>query len=410
MRKAKKSKSRPSSGRPTAPKPTGRAPRPKARVEPPAISAPKVTLSDAMIEAWRKTVLSLARLPRGTVRSEHTEDELLELVLRQETKTVAEIWEIFTQDRDNLSKNLLGPARQVVGYLLGFHLANAARAQMAFQRADYSHGLRAILRSLNGTVVWNDLGAGTGAVAHAAMEFLTKAGRGPEALEARLYDNTSTLLDAAQMLLDNSGLAKVVRTTKVPLERLEPQRFVKAPETSVTGFSLGYVWNELKRNPIARQRVIATLTGPLTRNEPALVVVLEPAIQEISREAMALRDQLVAAGYVPLYPCPSAAACPMLERSRDWCYSEGLWLRPKSIQRLDRVLGMDRGHLSGALYMFASPALLAGQSPLVPRPVVVGRPKAELGFEYLLCRGDSLEKKAPAATGTPVARGLTLKD
>jgi hypothetical protein len=157
-----------------------------------------------------------------------------------------------------------------------------------------------------------------------------------------------------------------------------------------------------------------------------ILLILEPASQTFASAAMDLRDELTTLGYQPLYPCPSAAACPMRPLSRDWCYSEGLWQQPKIMQTLDKSIGINRQYLSGALLAFASPSVATALRPAAAPAVIVGRPEraglrlaagkrstapsAPTAFDYLLCTGEALRKAAPAEAEAPLPRGLTYEE
>jgi hypothetical protein len=372
-----------------------------------------INIPGRILDAWRTAILGMAKLPRGTPRSEFTPDDLLNKIQKQETKTVIELWETFTQERANLSRGLLGTARQTVAYLLGFHLVNAARAMLLLRRLDERHALTAWVKRLAASphpIVWHDLGCGTGAIAQVVSDYLIHSGLPLGRLELHLYDGVGTLLDAATAVLSASGLAP--KTHRVGLESLDPARLVASTDPRVRGFSLGYVWNELEKNPLARQRLKGIFAAQVAAK--TMLLVLEPATQAQSRAAMELRDELVAFGYVPLYPCSSAAPCPMLNLSRDWCFSEGEWQQPKPMQILDKALGIDRTRLNGTLLAFASPTLaadLALKDAANSEAVIVGRPE-RLGkkgaVDYLLCQAGEL-RKSPLAPGAPAqARGTTL--
>ena len=156
-----------------------------------------------------------------------------------------------------------------------------------------------------------------------------------------------------------------------------------------------------------------------------LVLLLEPASQSFARSAMELRDEMVKMGYLPLYPCLAPTPCPMLNLSRDWCYSEATWQQPKIMQTLDKSLGISRQHLSGTLMAFASKDLAKSWRAEKTAAVIVGRPeriaphllkvkdrpkeKPATTFEYLICTGSDLKKVAPTtAEGPPLHRGLPI--
>jgi ribosomal protein RSM22 (predicted rRNA methylase) len=49
-------------------------------------------------------------------------------------------------------------------------------------------------------------------------------------------------------------------------------------------------------------------------------ILIEPALRETSRALLGVRDQLLASGLSILAPCLFHAACPALQRERDWCH------------------------------------------------------------------------------------------
>jgi hypothetical protein len=51
-----------------------------------------------------------------------------------------------------------------------------------------------------------------------------------------------------------------------------------------------------------------------------VMVLLEPALRQTSRELLALRDHLLTAGLEVLAPCFWTGPCPALARERDWCH------------------------------------------------------------------------------------------
>lgn len=388
-----------------------------------------INLPGRMLTAWRDTVLEFAKLPRGTRREGQTPEAILGQVLRQETGTIIDLWEAFTKERQEVSRGMLGSQQLTVAYLLGFHLVNAARTRLLLRRlqdrTDFAGYLKHFASKTE--VTWYDLGCGTGAVAHAVVDYLLGAGLPPSALNIHLYDTSSSLLAAASRLLAQAGCGAKVKTHRVGLERLDAAMIPTAKSHAIHGISLGYVWNELARNAPARTRIMRLVTEQAQGN--TLLLVLEPASQTFARAAMDLRDQLTELGYQPLYPCLASTPCPMLKLSRDWCYSEGTWQQPKIMQTLDKSIGISRSHLSGTLLAFASKSLAKQLKLTVPEAVVVGRPErsnlAIAGartpnakraappskpnkpkFDYLLCRGDKLAKEAPTPNLEFLPRGI----
>lgn len=383
-----------------------------------------IRLPSELIDPWRQALIRCAKLPRGINPKTHTTPSLMQAIVRGEADEVARLWSIFTQEREELSRHLLASKRTAVAYLLGFHLANAARAQMVLGRAHIRHPLAKVLRELNGKILWHDLGCGTGAVAQVVMHNFVKSRVPLSNVALHLSDMSGTLLDTATELFAQSGWSENLHTHRYPLEKIVPERLAPDGETALVGYSLGYVWNELARNKTARTTLLKIFEDRSTQDHPTLILVLEPAMQELAREAMQLRDTLTDMGYGVLYPCPQSGPCPLLTRTRDWCYSEAKWDAPPEILRLDEMLAMDRRHLSGAGYLLASPALMKkmthppkGDFPPhgAKRPtqdaIVVGRPdrSSGRGFDYLVCQPSGLDK-IPHAEGESITlRGLPLE-
>jgi hypothetical protein len=223
-----------------------------------------------------------------------------------------------------------------------------------------------------------------------------------------LIDSCGPLLDAAKILAEAAGLN--AKTSRKNIEELEAKHFTsKEGENMVHIYLLGYVWNELVKNAPARRKLLTLMTNHIKRKEPCLIFVAEPALEFMSRPAMELRDTLCENGYTALYPCPHSSPCPMLERPKDWCYTEGVWKQPPLAEWLDDQLDVNRSKHASTLFAFASPAMgLTSDN----KPIVVGRPVREAGidrykgfFDYLLCDENGITKRKPQKPKQAVLRG-----
>lgn len=351
--------------------------------------------------AFVKTVNKLGRTPKGFDRKGRRADATFKAIFKAAKPAVLDIWEIYTQRRDELSRKLITNKQSVVAYLLGFHLANMARATELYARSDLRHGWKKRLK--NHKVRIYDIGCGTAAMSLAL---------GIEG-DYFLIDGSGPLLDAASLLTQEVGLS--AKTSRRVIEDLDPKLFTSRPtEDTVHIYLLGYVWNELGRNQPARRKLMQILTNHLERGEKCLLFIAEPALEQMSRPTMELRDLLCEAGFVVLYPCPHSEHCPMLDRPKDWCYSEGTWDQPPLAQWVDEHLGMNRSKHAGSLFAFASPAMKISSDA---KPVVVGRPVREEGkdrykgfFDYLVCGKDGIEKITPKAPKQVISRGTIFHE
>ena len=142
-----------------------------------------------------------------------------------------------------------------------------------------------------------DLGSGTGAVGRALR---ARFGEAPEVIA-----------------VDRTGGPGVVRAnlaTELPA--------VAGPFDLVVA---AHLLNELfverapsDRAPLRAARVLAWTRAFLA---PAgRVILIEPALRETSRDLLAVRDRLVAAGLHVVAPCFFQGPCPALASERDWCH------------------------------------------------------------------------------------------
>ena len=398
----------------------------------------ETVLDRGLVKAWIKVVFSLAKLPGGLAAAKENPEPVLIKIIRREMSSIKDLWEIFNLERDLINKRLLGTKQYTVAYLLGFHLPNAARLALLWH--NFTGRFPAWKKVFQSSDIFiNDIGCGTGALAQSLTSELLANGISPNKIQIGLSDVASGPLEAAEAAVKNLDPLLMVNRYCVPVEKLRVDRFteesVKSPKKTVKEdappreiksplfiYTLGYVWNELRKNRHAQKNLETILTNHAKRNERALILVVEPATELQSRDAMELRDKLVDGGLLAVYPCPPTKLCPMIERPKDWCFTEGRWKRPIHAEVLDNALGIDRAWLGASLYAFATPALareIAGDTKSVLESkksgVVVGRPQTPAStagkqekFEYLLCTFDGLKKITPVEGAATIARGNIL--
>ncbi len=391
--------------------------------------ATPMTLPGPMVGAWRKTALHFAKksgsqrnpIPKKAPDAESATSlkgptdprHQVQALIKKNIKTIGQIWEVFNQDRQDLSKFLLTTEQASHAYLLGFHLPNAARAMAVLERclARYPSLPNALVGPTN-QIIWSDFACGTGAMAQAITYWLGSLAPTHSAvnMQVNLVDVGTHLLNTAKYLLETQSPHALIKTHKFSLETLRLPGRDTTPERSkykeIYGVSLGYIWNELAKNPKAKAKMGQLLQSYVSQQRRALVVLLEPATEAMARTIMLWRDQLCEWGYVALYPCPQIKLCPMNLRPKDWCYSEIEWQQPPEAKQLDQLLGSGRHRLATAAYVFASPLLFQDLEPpqkldqvVVGRPHVVSKPKSDQKgpppFQYLVCTPQGLKTTQP---------------
>ncbi|MDX6351446.1 MAG: hypothetical protein QOF84_6236 [Streptomyces sp.] len=151
-----------------------------------------------------------------------------------------------------------------------------------------------------------DVGGGTGAATWAVADAWADAGGA----------HTSTVLDWSQAALDlGRELAAgaewaSVREAQWRRAPLSGATAARLPEADL--ITVSYVIGELADPD--RAAVIAEAA----RAARGAVLVVEPGTPDGYARVLAARDQLIAAGYTVLAPCPHNAACPV--EAPDWCH------------------------------------------------------------------------------------------
>lgn len=370
---------------------------------------------------WAATVASLARTPRNLdrPRNDVSDLDLTAAVIPEMRKELVELWEAFTLNRSEVSRYLMDPKKEALTYLLGFHLSNLARAQGMLRRSEHHMGLFSWLRQQPRPLHIEDLGCGTGALSLATLDTLMRDEKKvPCSIE--LVDKSRAFLDAALHGLQQIDPQAKVVTRQQRLDEYLGFESRKTDEAndSIVWHQLGYVWNEVSHNPKTTQSLLKHLAQGLKQGR-RLITLIEPASQDMARGAMQLRDELCQMGYQALYPCPHNGNCPMLERTRDWCYSEWEWQQPLLMEKIDRILDIDRRRIGASAYLFASPDIAMALRTFKNAEghqgdaIVVGRPLDEKAhrsdtrkFNYLLCTAADGLVKEPTDAGPERLRGV----
>jgi SAM-dependent methyltransferase len=159
-----------------------------------------------------------------------------------------------------------------------------------------------------------DLGAGTGAAA--------------EAFRAHLGGNVE-VVSVDRVPAPGVVVADLERTDVPP--RLEGRfEFVVA----------AHVLNELHVHEPPAARIAARVHKVLAWSrrllaDDGLLVLIEPALRDTSRELLEVRDQVIVAGLTVVAPCLWTGPCPALARERDWCHDTAT--RPDAMRAAGRV-------------------------------------------------------------------------
>lgn len=167
-----------------------------------------------------------------------------------------------------------------------------------------------------------DLGGGTGAALWAASD------RWPDLGAQRVLDNAPEALRAGRALVQNSSVPSLrqaqwiswaARSVQPDLQQPHPRQSVpqqhdpqQAGPEAADLVTVSYVLSELDE---ADQKALIDTAARAARQ---LVVVVEPGTRAGYRRMLAAREQLLAAGWSLVAPCPHEFGCPMT--GDDWCH------------------------------------------------------------------------------------------
>lgn len=198
-----------------------------------------------------------------------------------------------------------------------------------------------------------DMGSGPGPASAALLD----AG----AQSAVLVDSSTSALDLARRVLSLGGPApEKLRYVAADLEGRTP--YEGAAEYGpfdcvVFGHSLNELWVGAHDRA---DRVLALAGAAEARLSPeGFLLVVEPALLATSRDALALRDGLAAAGWSVFAPCPgrSRLPCPALAAGpAHTCHDELRWETPETVRILARRTGLDKDSLKAAWFLARPPS------------------------------------------------------
>ncbi|HET6282985.1 MAG TPA: small ribosomal subunit Rsm22 family protein [Polyangia bacterium] len=151
-----------------------------------------------------------------------------------------------------------------------------------------------------------DLGAGTGAAGDAVRSYFAQQG---DNIEMVAMDNVQA---PGVVMADLAGAdvpaGLTGRFDLIVAAHLLTELFVGLPREA--------------RIAARARKVVAWCERLLEdgRENPGVLIIVEPALRDTSRELLAVRDRVVATGLQVVAPCFWAGPCPALIRERDWCH------------------------------------------------------------------------------------------
>ena len=307
----------------------------------------KGTIEQTLEDVWMPHLIAAWR--RMTGKS----GKATSLSSRELEEVAASVYELsrgLVGDRELIGSSYLEDPGKLGAYLLYFWPVSYAQGRRV---------LAEIPRAFSGRCL--DVGGGPGPMSMAAID----AG----CTRAHLLERSLGAITAAQGIARAAGVR--LTTERADLQRHEPVEHGQH-ELVIAGHSIGELFSRDEERIARRAQLCEGWLGSLT--EDGVLVLIEPALRETSRELLEVRDMLVERGHRILAPCLHEGPCPALERERDWCHSERSWEPPAVVSRIMRAAGLRKESLKMSYLIVTSDRVAGGidRSPELFRIVSEG--------------------------------------
>lgn len=117
------------------------------------------------------------------------------------------------------------------------------------------------------------------------------------------------------------------------------------------------------------------------------VLFIEPGTKEFFPKMLAIRNELLKSGYHVLYPCPTAATCPMAGDTENWCHQFIQVKHDPEVERLSQIVSKDRSLLPLTVQAFS----LKTYGPNPQERIVRVLPDTKFSFEWQVCHTNELQ-------------------
>ena len=255
---------------------------------------------------------------------------------------VARLSRLLTRERNSLPHAYLRDKGLRRAYLAYFLPPNLAKIQLPLRElCSHPDGFLAKER-----LHILDLGTGPGTAVLGIREFFRQGGS-VQHLEFTAVDQVGeNLKDAEALFRDAGGISdkhSVLTTVRTGIEAVAHRS--GGPFDIIV---LSNVLNEMflqdpdrigKRTDLVRDIMERLLAAD------GSCIIIEPALQETSRELLMVRDGIVDGGGHVYSPCLVKGHCPALVHPRDWCHEDRHWDPPEAVKELDEQTGLRKDSL-----------------------------------------------------------------
>ncbi|MEX5214081.1 MAG: small ribosomal subunit Rsm22 family protein [Nitrospiraceae bacterium] len=256
----------------------------------------------------------------------------------------------FTKSRPLCGRRYLDQPDLLPAYLTYYLPVNLAKVQSLLDELPGD----TLTRQASAPLRLLDVGSGPGTASLALLDWLVRRNAEGVAVSAEACDHSPAALAIAKTLWDLYAHRQGIQSARFTARGINLERTadLRALCSSVTErFHLVCLANSLNelfgtaRNPVERRCQVVLRLLDVLRPDGSLIIV-EPALRDLTRDLHRLRDLLTRNNVCTLYsPCLHEDGCPALHHPEDWCHEERAWAPPAEIRRLDREVGFIKDSL-----------------------------------------------------------------
>lgn len=294
---------------------------------------------------------------------------LTEPEIRKISNIVTRLNKGLTESRELAGGSYMNDSDYLSGYLLYYWIVSYRQIGYILDRIEF--GRDSAL----------DLGAGPGALSIAMLD------RG--VVNVTAADKSQKALDLLRSIAQSMNYS--VKTSVFDGE----SPFHQPADEKYDLITCGHFINELwKGEPDAIKKkmdFIMKLSERLSKN--GKIILMEPAVNSISKELLSVRDALVENGLHVINPCLFSGKCPAASLDNAFCHSDTDWTPPDDFLKIAKAAGIRKNILKMSYFVF-SKELPAGQED---KYIVVSDPMlSKSGFiRYYICgRGERITLRA----------------
>jgi ribosomal protein RSM22 (predicted rRNA methylase) len=297
--------------------------------------------------------------------------------MRRLSGTVQELSHLFTRQRGSLPSDYLNDTGFAAAYLWYFLPVNAAKVRVLLDELPMDVDLA---EKAGGELSVLDLGSGPGTAGLAVLDWMVqKAGKDTN-LHVVSVDRSQTAIRNSVRLWEGycreagAGQARL-KTCVGNLEKTQrglvwnALREASPYDLIIIANCLNELYGE-SADPVSQRTELVGGLLPLLKPH-GTIMIIEPALQQISRELHQLRDRLLQSKLCTVYsPCLHEQSCPALVHPDDWCHEERPWVPSAAIQAIDREVGFIKDALKFSYLLLRKDGrTIVGRQPDVYRVV-----------------------------------------